>query len=675
MSKYADPNLRRELVLVAVILLFLGTLGLANAILGARKASGVAAILTQRSYRFQNDDGTNVNSNTNQVPADASRSNVKKGERINIRIQVDNTGDGTANKELKLQYDKYDANWIDVGPSAEIRPSYGLSGAEGDIITSAVCSPNAKPWKDGTWHENTNLTGLYVFKELSYTEFGFMVETSAAAQNKTYRFRLFNNTNKWPLDAYSIYPTITIVGSTEDILRHSKEDSLFLAPNADDLTYYLDDRGYRDVQVDDQITDEITSANYPVFLFKAKNTNNTENINITWNGQSSVATSASPVYLEMYNYSTSSWTQVASNNGTAADTDFTMAYTESTNASNYYDASNWVVVRVYQAPGTQTLRTDEISIVFTSPWVDPHTGFLYLLETDICAKCHRTHTGVAEHLNIPLYMKDQCFTCHNGTGSIYNSEAEFARICHHTLGGQDSGSTKQCSSCHEAHLLNLPTARRLVDPRDARVSWDIIDDLTSPNYDNLTPPSGIYLWCERCHSDSQAEPVGTTILTVEFTETRYIPYNVQIIWKTSRQAVDESGDTTGYWQYFTVNTVPAPPPTPPRYGYNDATAIGHSAHGKAALSDYARTKITVWKGPYGPDFKALPCTVCHDNHGSGKPWLIVDTITVGGVPTTGYDLATADGQRSFCEACHVGTYEQCNLAQKCTNCHHHGLRF
>lgn len=302
-------------------------------------------------------------------------------------------------------------------------------------------------------------------------------------------------------------------------------------------------------------------------------------------------------------------------------------------------------------------------------FIDPHTGTSYPLETDVCAQCHRSHTGVSEHANIPFYMKEQCYTCHDGTGSIYDIEAEFLKLYHHTLGGQDSGSTKQCSSCHEAHLLNPPTIRRLSDPKDARISWDIVDDLTSPNYDNLTPPSGIYIWCERCHNDSQAEPVGTIILTAEFTETRYIPYDVQIIWKTTRSAVDENGDTTGYWQYFTVNTIA------PRYGYNDATATGQSAHGKASLSDYARTKITAWKGPYSADYKALPCTVCHDNHGSGKPWLIVDTITVGGVPTEGYDLATAAGQLSFCEACHVGTYEQCNLAQKCTDCHHHGLRF
>jgi hypothetical protein len=272
-------------------------------------------------------------------------------------------------------------------------------------------------------------------------------------------------------------------------------------------------------------------------------------------------------------------------------------------------------------------------------------------------------------------MKDQCFTCHNGTGSIYNTQAEYARIYHHTLGGQDTGSTKQCSNCHEAHLLQVWTKRMLKDPQNLRTPWDIIEDVTSPSYNNTTPPSGIYIWCQRCHFDSEATPIGYVILNTEMTESRYIPYSVQVIWQTPKSTVDDKGDTVGYWQYYSTNTIPTTPPALPRYGYNDATAKGHSSHGKASLSDYGYANITNWYGPYGPNYPALPCTVCHDNHGANQPWMIVDSITVGGVTTAGYDMKTPAGQKAFCEACHIGTYLRSDLTQKCTNCHRHGYQF
>jgi len=50
-----------------------------------------------------------------------------------------------------------------------------------------------------------------------------------------------------------------------------------------DLTYYLDDQGYSDVASDDSNRDPITSSsNYPVFIFKKKNTNSIDQITINW---------------------------------------------------------------------------------------------------------------------------------------------------------------------------------------------------------------------------------------------------------------------------------------------------------------------------------------------------------------------------------------------------------
>ncbi len=321
--------------------------------------------LTQASYRLQNDDGTTVNNNTNQAAADISRSNVKKGERINARIQLENTGVASAdNKVYKLQYDKNDSVWNDVGSGGDIRPSFGLSGTNADAITSAIAATNTNTWTNGTWHENTNVTNSFSLTNGYYTEFGFLVDTSAATLSTTYRLRLYNNTDAAPLDNYDQYPTITIVDSSNDTTKYSKEDSTTLATDDSDLTYFLDDQGYTDVGTDDSARDPIASSNYPVFLFKKKHTNNTDLISINWDGQASVAASTNTVYLQMYNYSTSSWVEVNTNTSAAADTDFSMNYTRSEGPSDFYDGNNWIAARVYQASGAQTLRTDLFDVTF-----------------------------------------------------------------------------------------------------------------------------------------------------------------------------------------------------------------------------------------------------------------------------------------------------------------------
>jgi len=182
-----------------------------------------SSIITQQSYRFQNDDGTTVNNNSNQANADTARTGVKKGERVNIRIQIDNTGScSTGNKAYKLQYDKNDNNWTDVGSSAEIQPSPGLSGLNGDSITSSVCSSNSGTWTNGAWYKDTFQTGDIDLDMNYYTELCFMIHTGNATLNTTYRFRLYNTTDSLALDDYTVYPTFSIVDSTNDTSNYSK---------------------------------------------------------------------------------------------------------------------------------------------------------------------------------------------------------------------------------------------------------------------------------------------------------------------------------------------------------------------------------------------------------------------------------------------------------------------
>lgn len=293
---------------------------------------------------------------------------------------------------------------------------------------------------------------------------------------------------------------------------------------------------------------------------------------------------------------------------------------------------------------------------------DPHKGTGYPADTDACARCHRSHTAASRYLAIPLYDKDRCFTCHDGTGSDLLTSVEFSQGYRHSLDGLDSGSGKQCANCHETHLVEDTSSALLVNPRNTRQTWSIIESVTAAGYDTMTASdatsvaSGLYLWCERCHEDSATETVGYSLIDAAIGGDAYVPYSVGVVWKTSRMTVDDSGTTSGYWDYFRAAA------------YNDPSDAG-DAHGR----DESTSTTMSWKGPYEAGYPAMPCTDCHENHGTSQPWIIADSITVDTVTTGSYDMRTAGGQLKFCTTCHDrGTDTR---EGKCTDCHRHGDRF
>ena len=317
----------------------------ASATLEVSTTTSALPNVTQTSYLLENDDGTNVNLNTAEVAASTTLSNVVIGERVNVRIQIENDGgDTTGNKVYKLQYENYTDTpgiWNDVGAATDISYSGGLSGLSGQTINSSKASANSNTWKDGVWYENTNVTGLYSLINGQYTEFVFVIETSNAATGTTYRLRLYNNTDNQVLDDYDNYPAIII--STTDIKRFSKGFFESLPSDTNDLTYYLDPEGYADILSDDSARDMATSsAQYPVFMFATKHVNNTDAASSTWNGQSSVAASTNNIVLQIYRFgSTNSWVTVDTENDVSANTDFNLTATVNASLSEYYGNNNF----------------------------------------------------------------------------------------------------------------------------------------------------------------------------------------------------------------------------------------------------------------------------------------------------------------------------------------------
>jgi hypothetical protein len=83
-------------------------------------------------------------------------------------------------------------------------------------------------------------------------------------------------------------------------------------------------------------------------LFKHRHTNNTSNIAVTWNGKSTVAPTSAIVYLQVYNYDSTTWETIDSDSTTAVDTDFDLTAIINVSVGDYYDADNWLAFRVYQ---------------------------------------------------------------------------------------------------------------------------------------------------------------------------------------------------------------------------------------------------------------------------------------------------------------------------------------
>ncbi|NTW22415.1 hypothetical protein HGA34_02595 [Candidatus Falkowbacteria bacterium] len=337
--------------------------------------TSVGPIMAQTSYIFENDDGANVNSNSSAAAASTSLANLNKGERFDARIQIENRGgDVASNKVYKLQFENQtDApgTWADVSNNSGIAYGLGISGNDGDAVTSAKASANANAWVNGTWHEGTNLTSAKTLANGQYTELVFALRTNNALTGKTYRLRLYNSTDNKVLEVYNNYPAVSIVAS--ETVRHSKGNYPSLPTGTTDLTYYLDPKGYGDVAADDNSNrDPLTvTAQYPIFYFVTKNSTNTQAITATWNGQSSISSVGSNMYLQVYRFgTTNAWVTVDLETTFSANTDFTMTASLNSRLSEYYDGSNWTYWRVYQDAGTETLRTDYFNATFSAPVAD-----------------------------------------------------------------------------------------------------------------------------------------------------------------------------------------------------------------------------------------------------------------------------------------------------------------
>lgn len=144
------------------------------------------------------------------------------------------------------------------------------------------------------------------------------------------------------------------VSHSTDSYKHSAADYstgtlTSLPTNTNDLVYTFTPTDYTTVSADDgtYVGNSSISANNNIFLFKMENRDSSSNINVTWNGKSTVGGATKTITLQIYNYNSGSWETLSSNTSVAANTDFSLTGSQSTSLANYY-SSNIVALRVYQ---------------------------------------------------------------------------------------------------------------------------------------------------------------------------------------------------------------------------------------------------------------------------------------------------------------------------------------
>jgi hypothetical protein len=137
-----------------------------------------------------------------------------------------------------ISYYSGDLKVAKMQPLVELIPSWGLSGTGGDTLNATAagnCTSGAS-WTNGEWYEATTTSNSITLAQNECTELAFALDTSEATASTTYRLRLVKADGSI-LDDYETYPALTIVSSTANTTRYSKEAVLTSASTCNASDY------------------------------------------------------------------------------------------------------------------------------------------------------------------------------------------------------------------------------------------------------------------------------------------------------------------------------------------------------------------------------------------------------------------------------------------------------
>jgi hypothetical protein len=227
--------------------------------------------------------------------------------------------------------------------------TYQYSGVSISIDSSSPTHPgNYAYLLDGSWDSLNNYAlCFYVYRDDG--DIGTQVNSqhSAKLQGKlitnTYRSAKLQGKSTSNSSRAS-----KITGIAGDI--YSKETKALLPSTVANLEPIYNATEVSNVATDNDVyadLDVITTG-YAIHQYKKLNANNTDKIDITWKGKSSVATSSKNVLLQIFNNTSGLWETLDTESTAGVGTKFTLTGSVTTNLSSYYDANNIISLRVYQ---------------------------------------------------------------------------------------------------------------------------------------------------------------------------------------------------------------------------------------------------------------------------------------------------------------------------------------
>jgi len=200
-------------------------------------------------------------------------------------------------------------------------------------------------------NQETKGLGYYVKKQAAVTlALGYTLETTNTA-TKAAQYEIETSESVTKALAY----TITSTAAATRLLTYRLTEVLFsrgneftLPTNTETLETPYSPTDVANVATDDGVRVCATGEAYVIHQFKQYAPNNNGAITLTWNGQTDLAPSLSPVFFQIYNFNTLAYETIAANTTSAAGVDFTLTGEINTSVVNYYGTDDVVVARIYQ---------------------------------------------------------------------------------------------------------------------------------------------------------------------------------------------------------------------------------------------------------------------------------------------------------------------------------------